>query len=132
MWEFGEGKTAAEGEITLLTSPIESVNIPEPLMSNNTGAETTYLEIVMRKPSGEMSTKRMEQVELRLRYLLDCLWRAERRTNPPTPTVVSSSVDSSIQSDYILCKWDKYMGPINSIEAWVRYCVAYNRNVPVI
>lgn len=72
-----------------------------------------------------MSTKRMEQVELRIRWLIDYLWRSYRGVS----SVVTSSADPTIDPQ-LLFRWDKYMAPVSSVETWFRYCVAYQRNVP--
>ncbi len=77
-----------------------------------------------------MSSHRMEQVELRIRYLLDLLWRSLRRTSPPTPTHLISTADPTLNGD-IICKFDKYMTPISAVEVGVRYCCAYQRIVPI-
>lgn len=118
------------GEISLYVVPVESVNIPEPMYSNTPGAETSYLEINLRQPESQMSINRMEQVELRIRYLLDYAWRSSRRGGiTPVPPVIPAVGDSSI-SDPIFCKFDRYIVPLNSTEAGIRYVIAYLRNVP--
>ena len=131
-YQFGEGEFSAEGEISLLTRPIESVRIPEAWYSNDAGAETTYLDMVLRQPENEMSVARMMNVELRLRYLLDNKWRATRRgggvyTSPNIP----NSGDTSISQDMpILCQWMNYLTEPTAVEMAVRYVVSYQRNVP--
>lgn len=103
--------------------------VPEILRSNNIGAETTILEIIFRYPEGPGATlHRMENAELRVRYLLDIHWR-NRRRQPGQLTNVPE-VDYSIDKDNILCLWDQYMAPPTATETWVKYVVAYNRNVP--
>lgn len=130
-YQFGEYQTAPEGEISLYTAPIESVRLEEPMFSNAPGAETTFLDIILSQPPGEMSVNRMENVELRIRYLLDYIWRSQRRGGgiTPTPAQLTASGDSSI-SNTILCMWHSYLTPLRATEVGVRYVVAYNRNVP--
>jgi len=132
-YQFGESNMAAEGEISLLTKPIESTRIPEPFNSNTVGAETTVLDIVLRQPEGEMSVARMINVELRIRYLLDHLWRGYRRGGgiPPVSPNIPVVGDTSISQTYpVLCQWMNYLTEPTATETAVRYVVAYTRNVP--
>lgn len=132
-YQFGEGKTSAPGEISLQTAPIESTRIPEPLYSNNTGAETTFLNIVLRQPENEMSVARMTNVELRIRYLLDYLWRSKRRgggilpISPAIPVIGDNSISQDLPP---LCLWMEYLTIPSATETGVRYVIAYQRNVP--
>lgn len=129
-WKFGDRKTAPEGEISIYVSPIEAVRIPEAFMSNQPGAETSFLEFVLRQNEGSMSVPRMEQVELRIRYLLDYKWRSTRRGGiTPTPPFIPCVGDKTIIPP-ILCQFDQFMAPITSTETWVRYIVSYTRAVP--
>lgn len=78
-----------------------------------------------------MSNSRMEQVELRIRYLLDYIWRGNRRGGgaPPTATWIPAAGDSSITGPIFL-KFEKYMSELGAVETWFRYLVSYQRNVP--
>jgi hypothetical protein len=122
---FGEGLTAGVGEISLYVSPIESAHSELPIQSNTAGAETSFLDIVFRQPPDQGKVKRNENAELRVRYLLDKLWRSTRRTYP----YLSASGDTSIVDDVILI-WDRYMGCITAEEVASRYIAAYYRAVP--
>ncbi len=132
-YQFGEGALSAKGEISLLTKPVESVRIPEPLLSNSPGAETTFLDIILRQPEGEMSVARMMNVELRIRYLLDYIWRSQRRGGgiKPTSSTIPVIGDTSISQDLPpICMWSNYITEPTATEMAVRYVVAYQRNVP--
>jgi hypothetical protein len=77
-----------------------------------------------------MSVDRMEQVELRTRYMLDYNWRAMRRGGGLiTPPSITPAVDKTITGP-IVCQWIGFVTVPNSVECAVRYTVSYNRTVP--
>lgn len=96
-----------------------------PFNENVAGAETSYMEVVFRQPEQQGTLKRMENAELRLRYLLDYYWRGHRKEDP----FITPTGDTSI-GGLIYCQWERYMAPATAQETWVRYIIAYNRNVP--
>lgn len=112
--------------MALIIAPMDSTRAGDlPFRSNSSGAETTYLEIVLKMPENEYTVEIMENIELRVRYLLDYSWRGERGISP----TITAAGDNSIGGQ-IWCMFDKYMGPTTATELWVRYIVCYERNVP--
>lgn len=125
-FSFGEGRQNPRGEISLIIMPVESVRLPElPFNHNIPGAETAYLMVILRYPEGEGSIKRMEQTELRIRYLLDYQWRTKRKTGCYVPSIGESSIKNPIY-----CKFERYETELNANQVGFVYSLAYERCVP--
>ena len=123
--KYGEGQTASTGEIALYIRPVESVNMQTPQQASVTGAESTMLEIVLMKSPDQGTMKQMENTELRIRYLLDHLWRGRRKTFPQLPAAGDPSING-----YILCQYDQYLSVPTALQVATRYWVSYYRSVP--
>jgi hypothetical protein len=123
--KFGEGRVAAEGEISLYLAPLEGSTADIGVRSQELGSEASFLEIVFRLPEASADWDRIINAELRVRYLLDSLWRGRRKMPPSIPSTGDKSLNGNI-----FCQWDRYMSPPNANEVWVRYYLSFTRIVP--
>lgn len=128
VYKLGSKLEASLGEVTLLGTIIESVDVTnDGLRSNDPGAETMYLDIVLRLPEERQNWDKISNADLRLRYLLDENWRKRRRgTSPFIPNLGDYSIDTSVR-----LRWTRHMVPPNAKEIWSRFIVSYTRAVPV-
>lgn len=127
VYRFGQNDTATN-EISIFTQPIESV-ISDTMRDNTIGAEESNLVIrITKTATSSSSVDLIQNIELRLRYLLDINWRRRRRGTPPfIPSTGDKSLDSAVG---VLCEWDGYVTMPNAIQTIVRYKTYYVRGVP--
>lgn len=125
VYKLGQNYEESRGEVTLLTSPIESVDFPNAgLQSNDVGAETAYLDLVFRLPEESQDWDRISNAELRVRWLIDENWRKHRKLPPYIPNLGDFTCSN------VRFSWIRHMVPPNAKELWSRYLVCYNRLVP--
>jgi hypothetical protein len=126
---YQEGMSLEEstGDIALLGSPYESVELPrEGFFSNQRGAETMRMRIRFSLPEETQSWDRIVNAELRIRYLLDQVWRQNRKS---TSAYIPNLGDYTVSSN-IFCTWQDYPNPPNAKEIFASYTLAYVRAVP--
>lgn len=127
VYKLGQNFENAQGEITLLGCPLESNDVGnEGLHSTENGAETMYLDIVLRLPEEKQNFDKIVNAEARLRWLLDENWRKNRRgVSPYIPNLGDNLIGGNLR-----LRWARYMVPPNAKEVWSRYIVSYNRLIP--
>jgi hypothetical protein len=135
VYKFGEGENYAYGEISLLSMPTESIYNDMGEKRNEEGALDFYLEIVYRLNDRDADWDKIYNTSMRVRYLLDYGWRAQRTRygnvvspyiNVPSPL----KTDKGLKDPGIRCEWLGYITPPNAIEAAERYLISYTVIVP--
>ncbi len=114
---YGTGQINAERSIQITTMPVE-VQEKDPDGSDDPGVELAQVKILTQlhsdvKPS-DVSV--LKQTDLRIRYLIDCLWRQKRFKTDKllgiTPHTIPrlESTDPTIDPDYpFLCQWKGWL-----------------------
>lgn len=127
VYQVGENLEASEGDISLLGDEIQSTDVSnDGFQSNEAGAETMFLDIVLSLPEERQNWNRITQADLRIRYLLDENWRKRRKgVSPYIPNLGDPTVGGNIR-----LRWIRHLVPSNAKELWSRYMVAYTRAVP--
>lgn len=127
VYKEGEALENSRSEIALLGSSYESVELPREGFNLNTiGAETMHLDIGIRLPEETQNWDLISNVEFRVRYLIDQVWRRKRKsTSAYIPNLGDNTVDGQI-----FCNFCEYLRPPNAKEIWVRYSIAFTRAVP--
>ena len=104
-FEKGEVANNSTQSISLITKPTPSYVIPESFKDNDPGAMDFYMNIIYSLPQGQASFDRLTQTRLRVRYLLDHLWRQRRRGVSPLVKVTPSVDKIMATSDGLRCQY---------------------------
>jgi hypothetical protein len=122
-------KQAASSYIQIGCLPVESTRAPkEAYNSNEAGAETAEVIIAFCRPPTSTTQSIIEQAELRVRYLIDKVWRNQRREIQAIP--YDLSVEKTIGSN-LLCQFIEYSNELEAVQIGAKYFVSYTRIVPV-
>lgn len=127
VFKLGEDIEVSQGDISLLGDEIQSTDVTnDGFQSNDPGAETMFMDIVLKLPEETEDWDRIANADIRLRWLLDENWRGRRKgVSRYVPNLGDHTVGSEIRM-----RWIRWLVPANAKELWSRWMVAYTRSVP--
>ncbi len=125
VYKEGQGLENSSAEITLCGAPFESNYIREGIQSNEIGAETMRIDVIIRHPQDKGDWNTLVNIDCRIKYLLDYGWRQKRRVQAMVPNLGDFSLDGGL-----MCKFEHAPDPPNAQEMVSRYWISYTRAVP--
>lgn len=127
VYQLGANLEASLGEVTILGEGIESADVRNMgLQENTAGAETMYLNTVLRLPEELQDWNKIVNADLRLRWLLDENWRKARHVPAYIPNLGDYTIGGNVR-----ISWIRHLVPPNAKEVWSQYLLCYDRLVPV-
>lgn len=127
--KYGEAKTMADAgiELAFISQEADISPLSEGKREDTTGAEYYLLRVMCRLRDADAVTNPdvTEQLDLRIRYLIDSVIRGEAGLSTIIP---SAGVDNTVdKTQGVACYWLKYLDSPNTSEYLSLYCLQFTR-----